>query len=346
MRAAIYETFGGEITIKEVPIPSCKEDGVIVKVMATGMCLSDWHGWKGHDDDIKLPHVPGHELSGIIHEVGPKVRRFQVGDRITVPFVCACGSCPQCDCGHHQVCDNQSQPGFTHWGSYAEYVSIDYADVNIVKLPSDISFVTAASLGCRFTTAYRALVHQAQVKPGEVVAIYGCGGVGLSCIMIAASMGAIPVAIDVSESTLSLASELGAQHTIHARKVSSVVSAVREWSEGGVSVSVDALGSQETCFNSVASLSKRGRHIQVGLMVADASKSIVPMDLVVSRELEIYGSHGMQAHEFPSMLRQIDAGILNPDKLIEKRVSLEEAVDILPQLDTLERKGIWVVDKF
>jgi alcohol dehydrogenase len=103
----------------------------------------------GHDKDIVLPHVPGHEFAGIIQAVGKNVRHWKVGDRVTVPFVCGCGVCPQCHSGNHQVCDTQFQPGFTHWGSYAEFVAIENADINVVGLPDEMDFITAASLGCR-----------------------------------------------------------------------------------------------------------------------------------------------------------------------------------------------------
>lgn len=185
MRAAVFETFQGNITIKIIKDPVPKRDGVVVKVKATGLCRSDWHGWMGHDSDIELPHVPGHELAGIIEAIGKNVKNFNIGDRITVPFVSGCGSCGECKSGNHQVCDYQSQPGFTHWGSFAEYVALDYADTNLVRLPEEIDDVTAATLGCRFITSFRAIVDQGKVSEGQYVTIHGCGGIGLSAIMIA-----------------------------------------------------------------------------------------------------------------------------------------------------------------
>ena len=115
MRAVLFESFGGPVDVRGVPDPSPPADGVVVRVEATGLCRSDWHGWMGHDPDIPLPHVPGHELAGTILEVGSDVRRWRVGERIVVPFICACGVCPPCLAGDHQVCDAQFQPGFTHW---------------------------------------------------------------------------------------------------------------------------------------------------------------------------------------------------------------------------------------
>src|SRR5438067_2671281 len=116
MRALYFEAFGGPQTVRDLPAPDPAPDGVVVEVAATGICRSDWHGWQGHDPGIALPHVPGHELAGVVHEVGAAVSRWKPGDRVTAPFVNACGRCPRCLEGDHQVCDDQRQPGFTHWG--------------------------------------------------------------------------------------------------------------------------------------------------------------------------------------------------------------------------------------
>jgi alcohol dehydrogenase len=346
MKAAIYESFQGPISLKNVRERGPKENGVVISVKATGLCRSDWHGWMGHDQDIKLPHIPGHEFSGIVEIVGKNVRNFQIGDRVTVPFVCGCGSCGQCLSGNHQVCDYQSQPGFTHWGSFAEYVAIDYADTNLVKLPEEISFKTAALLGCRFITSYRAIVAQGKVLGGEFVAIHGCGGVGLSAIMIANALGAQVIAIDINDETLNLAKKLGAFATINAFKNPNIVEHVKTLTKGGAHVSIDALGSVATCFNSIANLRKRGRHIQVGLMTGDHNHAKVPMDKVLANELEIKGSHGMQAYKYPELFEMIKNGKLHPEKLIEKTISLEEATQALPNMNKFDHKGVWLIDSF
>ena len=205
MQAATYETFSGPITIQEVRYPVASPNGVIIEVMATGICKSDGHGWKGHDPDITLPHGPGHDLAGMVSETGKNVKNWKPGDRVTLPFVCGCGTCEQCVSGNQQVCDHQFQPGFTHWGSFAEYIAIEYADINLVRLPDDMAYETAASLGCRFATSFRAIVHQGKVAEAQWVAVYGCGGVGLSAIMIANALGAYVVGVDISEETLSIA---------------------------------------------------------------------------------------------------------------------------------------------
>jgi len=346
MRAVFYQQFQGPVEIREVPNPKVSPGSVIVKVEATGLCRSDWHGWMGHDPDIVLPHVPGHELAGRIVEIGSEIRNFKVGDRVTVPFVSGCGHCPECVSGNHQVCDHQFQPGFTAWGSFAEFVEIKYADINLVRLPDEIDFVTAASLGCRFITSFRAVIDQGKVTAGQWVAVHGCGGVGLSAIMIAAATGANVIAVDIEDLKLKLAKEVGANILINARKVENVSEEIKKHSGRGAHISIDALGSQETCFNSISCLRKRGKHIQVGLMTGDHKQPKIPMDKVVANELEIIGSHGMQAFRYTEMFEMIKTGKLKPELLVGKTISLEEAPETLINMNRFENVGVTVVNKF
>ena len=346
MKAMLYERFGEAPEIVEVPDPAPPEEGVVVRVTATGLCRSDWHGWMGHDSDIRLPHVPGHEFAGEVVAIGKSVRGFAVGDRVTVPFVSGCGHCVECRSGNQQVCEGQFQPGFTHWGSFAEYVALDYASHNLVKLPGAIDDATAASLGCRFATSFRAVVDQGRLKGGEWLAVHGCGGVGLSAIMIGKALGANVVAIDIADDKLARARSLGASVTINASVETDVVSAIRDATGGGVHVSVDALGHPSTCCHSVLNLRRRGRHVQVGLLLGAHSTPEVPMARVIAHELEIYGSHGMQAWRYDAMLDMIAAGTLTPQQLIGRHISLTEAVPALMAMDRFAEKGITIIDSF
>jgi alcohol dehydrogenase len=346
MKAALYEEFQGPVEIRSVDDPQPSDAGVVLQVCATGVCRSDWHGWMGHDPDISLPHVPGHEIAGVIEAVGCGIKRFRKGDRVTLPFVGGCGKCAQCASGNQQVCDFQFQPGFTHWGSYAEYVAIEYADINLVPLPGQIDFVTAASLGCRFATSFRAVVDQGGVEPDQWVAVHGCGGVGLSAVMIACALDAQVVAIDVSDDVLAMANKIGATAIINATGESPVVDVVREITGGGVHLSIDALGSNETCHNSIANLRKRGRHVQIGLMAGADHHPSVPMELVIANELEIVGSHGMQAHKYEQMLQMILDGKLNPRALVGQTVDLERAAGALGDSAGLQVAGVTVIDRF
>lgn len=347
MKAVVFERFGGPLKTAQVADPVPTEDGVVIRVAASGICRSDWHGWLGHDPDITaLPHVPGHELAGVVEEVGRDVVRWKRGDRVTLPFVCGCGTCPQCRSGNHQICDRQFQPGFTAWGSFAEYVAIRYADANLVRLPEEIDFVTAASLGCRFATSFRAVVAQGRVKPGQWLAVHGCGGVGLSAIMIAHALGARVVAVDIDPQTLELATKLGASVAVDSRGIADVPDAIREATGGGADVSIDALGSAVTCGNSILCLRKQGRHVQVGLLAGDDYLPRVPMHRVIGWELEICGSHGMQASRYGEMLAMIADGRLDPRALIGRAIPLEEAPEQLEKMGRFGSVGVTVIDRF
>ncbi len=345
MRAAYFEEFGQPLTIQRLPDPILTDDGVVITVKANGICRSDWHGWMGHDADVRLPHVPGHELAGVVAAVGKDVRNWKTGDRVTLPFACGCGTCDQCASGNQQVCDDYFQPGFTAWGSFAEYVAIRYADTNLVRLPEQIDFVEAASLGCRFITSFRAIAVQARVQPGEWVVVHGCGGIGLSAVMIANAIGAQVIGVDINAETLKLAESIGAAATLNARDVNPV-EAIREITRGGAQVSIDALGSSETCRNSVMSLRKRGRHVQIGVMAAESKETALPMGWVMFNELELIGSHGMQAHAYGPMLEMIVSGKLQPAQLISRTVTLEESLDVLQAMGELPPTGVVVIDRF
>ncbi|WP_327250722.1 zinc-binding dehydrogenase [Streptomyces sp. NBC_01244] len=342
MRVVVFERYGepGAVRIVADPVPPV--GGVVVRVEATGLCRSDWHGWMGHDPDITLPHVPGHELAGVVEAVGPGVSNWRAGDRVTVPFVCACGSCAECAAGQHQVCARQTQPGFTHWGSFAEYVALEHADVNLVAVPGELSYDTAAGLGCRFATAFRAVVAQGRVAPGEWVAVHGCGGVGLSAVMIAVAAGARVVAVDTAPEALELARAFGAAHCVDPRR-GDAAEAVREYTRGGAHLSLDALGSAATAAASVAGLRRRGRHVQVGLLPAARGVAALPMERVIGWELEILGSHGMAAHAYPPMMELVRSGALRPDLLVSSTIPLDGAPAALAAMGTAPGPGITII---
>ena len=348
MRAIYFSQFGGELSIADVPLPLAPPNGVVIEVKATGLCRSDWHAWMGHDTDVVPPHVPGHELAGVVSAIGQGVTKFSIGDRVTVPFVNGCGKCHYCSTGNAQVCPDQTQPGFTQWGSYAEYVSIENADFNLVALPDAISFSTAAALGCRFATAYRGLTERARVQSGEWVAIFGCGGVGLSALMIAKALGARVIAVDISTAALAKATQLGADVTINSSEKDALIQ-IADITGDGADVAIDALGSQPTSSQSILSLRRRGRHLQLGLLLTPNGLTPEPMARVIAYELDILGSHGMAATDYPQMLQMVESGILRPDLLVERTVGLTDGIASLkamgdPAGATLG--GITILDPF
>ncbi|MBO1737335.1 alcohol dehydrogenase catalytic domain-containing protein [Leifsonia sp. TF02-11] len=338
MKALYYEAFSGPITVAELPVPEVPDGGALIRVAASGLCRSDWHAWAGHDDTVHLPHVPGHEFAGVVEAVGAGVGRWRAGDRVTAPFVNGCGHCEWCRAGQAQVCPDQTQPGFTHAGSHAEFVVVRAADLNLVALPDGLPDAAAAALGCRFATAYRALTARAGLGPGEWVAVYGAGGVGLSAVAIARALGARPIVIDRSPAALAAAARVGAEHTLQAGP--GVAEAVAELTSGGAHVAVDAVGSAETAVAGVLSLRRRGRHVQIGLLAGGLP--VLPLDRVIAWELDVLGSHGMAAADYPAMLALVASGALRPDTLVGRTVGLAEAARLLPL--TEPAAGITVLD--
>jgi alcohol dehydrogenase len=345
LKAAIYHHFRELPVIQTVDDPAPNADGVVIEVKSTGLCLSDWHGWMGHDPDIMVPHVPGHELAGIVVETGSQITGWKVGDRVTLPFVCGCGNCIYCANGDPQICKHQFQPGFTHWGSFAQFVAIQYASQNLVRLPDSMAFETGSILGCRFATAFRAVVDQGQVQAGQWVAVHGCGGVGLSAVMIAKAYDARVIALDLEASKLAMAAELGADHTLIASQPH-LVEAIKDLCVEGVHLGVDAVGHPEIVQHSIASLRRGGRHVQVGLIDPEKQQIPVSFNALTAFELQLMGSHGIQANRYQGMFELIEQGRLHPGKLITREVTLETAPVELVNLNKKTDPGITVINHF
>ena len=347
MRAAVFDEANAPLQVREVAEPDCPHDGVLVQVEACGVCRSDWHAWKGADPDVTPPHVPGHEFAGVVIEVGPDCRRFQVGDRVTAPFILACGHCPECLGGDPTVCADQAVIGFTAWGAFAERLPLPRADFNLVALPEEIGSVEAAGMGCRVTTAFRALVDRAGLQPGEWLAVHGCGGVGLAAVMIGAALGAPVLAVDVNEKALTLAAELGATKTLNAGACTDVGDAIRDATGGGAAVSLDALGIAETFHNSIYGLARLGRHVQIGMPLGRHAEPSLPLlELVYARQIAIMGTRGIAAGRFPALFAMIASGRLQPARLVTKTIALEEAGSALAAMDGYGGAGITVIDRF
>ena len=341
MEAIRFEQFGGTLSLVKVANPRAIAKSVVIKVMATGLCRSDWHAWMGHDTGITLPHIPGHEFAGVIVEIGSEVQNFQVGDRVTVPFVCGCGICNYCLRGDAQVCPFQTQPGFTHFGSFAQDVEIHNADFNLVRLPDELSFESAASLGCRFATSFRGLVDRAKVQVDDFVAIIGCGGVGLSAIMIAKAFGARTIAVDISDLALAKAKAIGADFIINSGKSDALVE-ILTLTGDGADIAIDALGSEATSTLGILALRRRGKYLQLGLLPSESGKSSIPMARAIAYELDLLGSHGMAAVDYPRILEMVSKGKLRPDLLIEERISFADIPEALANFANRTVSGITI----
>jgi alcohol dehydrogenase len=347
MKAAIFETFATPPQVREVPEPDCPPDGALVRVQACGVCRSDWHAWRGSDPDVAVPHVGGHEFAGVVERVGRAVQRVRPGDRVTAPFILSCGACPTCRGGEPTACEGQDVIGFTRWGSFAERVAVPRADFNLVALPGDLSAVAAAGMGCRVTTAFRALADRARLAHGEWLAVHGCGGVGLSAVALGAAMGARVLAVDVDPAALKRATALGATRTLDASALSDVGAAVRDLTHGGAQVSLDALGITETFRNSLYSLARLGRHVQIGMpLEAHAAPAVPLLELVYARQIAILGTRGMAAGRFDVLFGLIAAGRFDPGRLVERTIALSEVADALQAMDGYTSPGVTVIDRF
>lgn len=341
MRALVIDAFGVPPRVRDVPDPRPHPDAVVLAVEATGLCRSDWHAWSGHDATVALPHVPGHELVGRVVDAGAEVSRLRVGDRIITPFVCGCGRCAQCRGGNAQVCPEQTQPGFTHWGSFAELVEIRNADVNGIVVGPDADARDLVGLGCRFATAFRGLHDRARLQPGERVVVFGCGGVGLSAVMIADALDAEIVAVDIRQGALVLAACHGAHHTFDSTGLApeEIAAALRE-RYGAASVTVDALGLEATVQAALLSLAAGGRHVQIGLFAAEPR---LPVGRIIGQELAFLGSHGMAASDYPPMLELIAEGRLRPGALVTREIGLDDAADALVTMADDPHPGMTVI---
>ncbi|QWC85101.1 alcohol dehydrogenase catalytic domain-containing protein [Nocardioidaceae bacterium] len=342
MRAVVYDAYGSPPELRHVEEPACPRDGVLVAVEATGVCRSDWHAWRGHDP-VPVPMVPGHEWAGRISAIGPEVDGWEVGDRVTAPFVLGCGRCATCARGDSQVCPNQAQPGFTFDGSWAEVVAVPAAEANLVHLPDQLSAEAAASLGCRLATAHRAVVDRGGIRTGDVVAVHGAGGVGLSAVMVAAALGASVVVVDPSPAARDRALRLGAREAVDPHAYDGpdgTARYLRDMAE--IDVSLDAVGHPATAAGSVRCLRPGGKHVQVGLLLGQAAYAI-PMDVVVSREIQVLGSHGMPSRSYPDLLELVTRGAIEPAALIARTTGLEDGPAELTAMDVASESGGIVV---
>ncbi|PSQ18920.1 alcohol dehydrogenase [Halobacteriales archaeon QS_8_69_26] len=355
MRAAVFQGVREPLEIQEVDRPDPDPDEVVVETDACGICRSDWHAWQGDWDWIGVVPQPGlifgHEPAGTVTAVGDDVERFAPGDRVTVPFNLGDGSCPHCRMGRSNLCERSTPLGFLPItpGAFAEEFPVREADHNAVRLPDSADPVDVAGLGCRFATAFHGLAHRVDLDPGDWVAIHGCGGVGLSAVQIAAALGANVAAVDIADEKLSMAEDLGADETVNATEVKDVPQAVKGITDSsrGMDVSVDALGVAETCRNSINSLDKRGQHLQIGMTTSEEEGSVdVPVDAMVTKEIDFYGSYGMPPAEYDEIFRMMDRGKVDPGAIVTETVGLDDVPEMIPKYDEFATLGIPVVNEF
>ena len=321
MRAAVVGKFSEDLAIEDVRDPACPDNGVVLEVLACGVCRSDYHGWTGNHPLVKDGSILGHEYCGTVVAAGPQAVH-KVGDRLIAPFILGCGSCPACRTGKSNTCGNQVVPGFSAPGAYAEYVAVPF-DHNLVHLPEGMQPSLAAGLGCRVTTAWHALTDRADVDAGEWVAIHGTGGIGLSALLLAKMIGARVVVVDVVKEKLDLAKDLGADAAVNAGETDAA-EAIRDITGGGADVSIEALGVDGTTNASLECLGTLGRHVQIGMPGGDGMMR-VNMRAIYSKQLSFYGTRGMPSWKYPSLLGMIERGEVDLTPMVSREIPLTQA---------------------
>lgn len=353
MQAVVLEEFQEPLEVQDMERPEPESHGAVAKVNGCGVCRSDWHCWQGDWDWFNYrpdpPQILGHEPCGTIVSVGDDVENVAEGDHVAIPFNFACGKCSLCRNGHENICENHVGLGFMNEapGAFAEEVHIPHADINAVPLPDEIKPDTASGIGCRFMTSYHAMAHRADVGNGETVAVHGLGGIGLSAVHIANALGANVIGVDLMDEKLRKAEELGATATVNASEVDDPAVEIQDMTDGGADVSADALGIATTCQNAVNSLGKNGRHVQIGLTTSEEEGMVsLPTDAFVAKEIDFYGSLGLQPSRYPEMLEMIRTGKIDPTKLVDKTIDIHQVPDELASMTDYNTMGIPVCNDF
>lgn len=319
-------------------------------VVSVGRIGTVWQGdWDWFNYRPDPPQILGHEPCGTILEVGDQVEGIQEGDPVAIPFNLACGHCSLCRNGHENICENHVGLGFMNQapGAFAEEVHIPHADINAVPLPDNVDPGTASGIGCRFMTSYHGMAHRADVGNGENVVVHGCGGIGLSAVHIANALGANVIGVDLMDEKLDKAEEFGAVATVNASEVDDPATEVHDMTNGGADVSVDALGIATTCRNAADSLARNGRHVQIGLTTSDEHGEVsLPVDEFVAKEVDFYGSLGLQPSRYPDMLDMIGSGKIDPTSLVSETVDIHQVPDRLDSMTEFNTVGIPVCTEF
>jgi propanol-preferring alcohol dehydrogenase len=349
VKAAVLTQLKAPLEIREMPDPRPGPTDAVVRVEACGICRSDWHFWQGDwtwlGVQAQLPRIMGHEFGGVVEAVGEQVQGFRPGDRVTVPFHLACGRCQFCYSGRSNLCGAGTM-GFSTDGGYGRLALVPNADMNLIRLPEGVDFLTAAALGCRYMTAYHAVADRARVRPGEWVAVFGVGGVGLSAVQIAAALGARVIAVDISDEKLQRARQEGAVATVNASQ-GNPFAQVRQISEGGADVGIDALGSLPTAQSSLLSIRKGGRHVQVGLTSQQEKGMVpIPVDAMVVQEIDFLTSLGCPVTSYPGLLSLVASGRLEPRRLVTQTIPVEGVNEVLNAMTEFGTVGFNVIDRW
>ncbi|MFQ6060923.1 MAG: alcohol dehydrogenase catalytic domain-containing protein [Thermoplasmata archaeon] len=319
MKAAVFYEKGQPLKIEDVEIPKIEGHEVLVRVAACGLCRTDLHYLHGVPTFKKPPIILGHEISGTVEEVGSKVENLKEGDAVLIPPVFSCGHCQWCRQGRGTICTSQIMVGNHRDGGFAEYLSVP-AD-SIFHLPPKVPLKEGSIISDAISTPYHAVVNRGRVRAGDTVAVYGCGGVGLSTVQMASLVGASVIAIDIFDEKLEMARELGASETINAKVEEDIAKKVRKMTGGGVDVALEVIGNPTTIQQAYNSVKWGGTVVVVGYTHKDVTISAGRM---MFREIEMKGSLGCGLQDFPKIIELVRTGKLRIEPLVTHRYSLEE----------------------
>jgi len=328
MKAAIFYGPNQKLRIEEVSEPVPSDNEVVVKVVACGLCHTDLHYIDhGVPTFKKPPLILGHEPAGIVYKVGRGVRNLKEGDRVLIPAVFSCGSCRACRTGRENICDTMVMLGNNIDGGYAENVVVPAKDLAIV--PEDIPLSEIAVVADAVSTPFHAVVNRAKVKAGDVISVFGCGGVGINIVQIASIVGAKVIAVDIVDSKLEKAKKLGASITLNANNYDNVAKEIRKLTDGGVDIAFEAIGNPKTLQNAFDTLRRGGTLCVVGYCSQKLEWSFTK---VMYYEMQIIGSLGCRPVDYPKIINLVKENKLNIKELISAKFPLDkinEAFDFL-----------------
>ena len=333
MKAVRLVKVGQPLEMQEVVLPVVGGRDVLVRVKAAGICHSDVHYRAGVSPAGPLPLTLGHEVAGVVEETGPQVTNVKAGDRVCVHYLATCGDCDYCSRGSEQFCVAGAMIGKHRHGGYAEYIVMPARSV--VPLPDEIPLEHGAVLMCSSATSFHAL-RKARLEPGESVAVFGMGGLGMSAAQLARAFGALEVyAVDINEERLGLAESYGAI-PVNAAEGNPVVEIQRLTRGRGVDVALELIGLPQTMRQAVLSLAVFGRAVLVGL--TDKPFEIYSYMELLGKEAEVIGSSDHLLSELPLLIELTRRGRLDLTDVITRTIPLD-ADAINAALDALEQFG-------
>ncbi len=328
MRAAVFYEKGQPLKIEDVDKPSCKSGEVLVRIAACGLCRTDLHYLHGTPTFKKPPIILGHEISGTVEEIGGEVEDFKNDDKVLIPPVLSCGHCDFCRDGRGTICSNQVMIGNHRDGGFAEHISVPAN--SIFHFPENVPLRDGCIISDAISTPYHAVVDRARIMPGETVAVFGCGGLGLSTVKMASAVGANVIAVDIFDKKLEMAKEFGATQTINAKSTENVPKTIRKMTKGGADVTMEVIGSPKTIQQAFDAVRRGGRVVVVGYTHENVT---INAGRLMFREIELIGSLGCPLQDFPKLLGMVEHGKLNVERMVTHRFKLEEINEGLALLE-------------